>query len=213
MPPTLYNVALGVLLGLALLGAALDRRSLLIVAFAAGASDLDALVSLVIDGATNAVFHSVFLPAIVFVVLLWDTMFADRSWLIERYGWWGARTAWVVLAAYVVAGIVPDLLSEEGVNLLYPLVDQFYSVDGAFYYSTTDGIVQTYVGVGDDRLLAVDRLGTTADHHVPTWVNPTPGTGLRSDEPRTLTLVETGWQLVVVVTAIAATAVRWWGGE
>lgn len=213
MPPTLYNIALGTLLGLALLGAALDRRSLAIVALAAALPDLDAVVSLVVEGATNAVFHTLLLPGVVFVLVLWDTMFADRSWIMERYGWWGARTAWVALASFVVAGIVPDLLSDEGVNLLFPFVNQFYAVDGTFYYSTTEGIVQTFVGLGDDRLVAIDRLGSTSEHHVPTWVNPTPGTGLATGEARTLRIVDSGWQLVVVLTAAAATAVRFWEGS
>lgn len=212
MPPTLYNVALGVLVGLALLGAAFDRRSILVVAVAAALSDADAVVSLLVDGATNAAFHTVFIPLVVGTAVLWDTMFAEHSRIMDRFGWWGARTAWVALAAWVFAGILPDLASESGVNLFYPLHDQFYSVDGAFYYSTEDGIVQSYIGLGDDHLIAVDRLGTTAEHHVPSWINPTGERGLDLGADRRLSLVETGWQLVVVATAAAALVVRSWEG-
>lgn len=212
MPPTLYSMAIGALLGVALLGAAFDRRSLVIVVVAAALPDLDAVVSLVLEGATNAVFHTALVPGLVFLVLLWDTMFADHSRLIDRFGWWGARTAWVALAAYVVAGIVPDLASESGVNLLYPLVDQFYALDGVFYYSTTDGIVQTYLGPGENgRLLEITRLGSTAEHHVPTWINPTAGTGIDTGVERRVTLLESGFQAVVVAAAIAALGVRAWG--
>ncbi|EMA36336.1 metal-dependent hydrolase [Halobiforma nitratireducens] len=207
MAPTLVNVAAGVLIGLALLGAAVDRRSLLVVALAAAVPDLDAVLSLAIQGATNAVFHTLLLPGVAFVVLYWDTRCRERSWLATRYGWYGVRVAWVALGSYVVAGIGLDLFRPEGVNLLYPLHDRFYAVVGRLLLSTQDGLILTFVERGETPLWLTSP-GTTADHHVATWVNPTPGTGLETGVERRLTLVESGWQLVVVAAAIGATAAR-----
>ncbi|WP_049928188.1 metal-dependent hydrolase [Halopiger goleimassiliensis] len=206
MAPTLVNVAVGVLLGLALLGAAADRRSVLVVALAAALPDLDAVASLVVHGTTNALLHTLLLPGFAFVVLYWDTRYRDRSWLAARYGWYGVRVAWVTLAAFVVAGIGLDLFGSAGVALLYPLHDRFYTVAGRFLLSSDEGVILTFVDSGE--LLPLESPGTTAEHHVATWVNPTPGTGLETGLERELHLVTSGWQLVVVATAAVAAAVR-----
>ncbi|SDR38899.1 metal-dependent hydrolase [Natronobacterium texcoconense] len=207
MAPTLVNVAVGVLVGLALLGVAFDRRSILLVALVAAIPDLDAVVSLVVHGATNAVFHTLLLPGVAFAALYWDTCRRESSWLRDRWGWYGVRVAWVALAVYVVAGIGVDLFRPEGVNLLYPFHDRFYAVVGRFRLSTHEGLILTFVDRGD-HLLWFTSPGTTADHHVESWINPTPGTGLETGVERRFTLVESGWQLVVVAASIAALAAR-----
>ena len=209
MAPTPVNVAVGVLLGLALLGAAFDRRSVALVAVAAALPDLDAVASLAIRGATNALLHTLLLPAAAFVVLYWDTRRRESSWLRRQWGWYGVRVAWVSLAAFVVAGIGPELFGPDGANLLYPLHDRFYAVVGRFRLSTHEGLILTFVERGEG-LLWLSSPGTTADHHVPSWVNPTPGPGLETgtDVERRLTLVESGWQLVVVAAASVGLAAR-----
>ena len=207
MAPTLVNVAVGVLLGFALLGAAFDRRSILLVAIAAALPDLDAVASLVVHGATNAFLHTLLIPGLAFVVLYWDTRHRERSRLADRYGWYGVRVAWVALAAYVVAGIGLDLFGPAGVALLYPLSDRFYAVVGTFLLSSDEGVILTFLERGEG-LLWLTSPGTTADHHVATWVNPTPGTSLETGVERELHLVESGWQLIVVGAAAVATAVR-----
>jgi len=196
MPPTLVSVAVGVLLGVALLGAAFDRRSLAVVAVAAALPDADMLVSLLLPGSTNAVFHTVLIPAIAATLLYDDTTRREASWLRSQYGWRGVRITWVALAAFLVAGIGMDLFSSEGVALFYPLSDRYYAVVGKFVLSTQEGIVQTYLTVGDGWL-GVASPGTTETHHVASWLDP-------GDGERRLQLVETGWQAVVVLTAAAA---------
>ncbi|MFW6321095.1 MAG: metal-dependent hydrolase [Halohasta sp.] len=195
MPPTLVSLAVGVLLGSALLGAAFDRRSLAVVALAAVFPDLDPLLSLGIPGATNALFHTALIPAIAAAVLYADTH-RETSWLRARYGWYGIRVAWVAVAVYAVAGIGVDLFSTESVALLYPLSDRYYAVVGKFVLSTQEGIVQTYIEFGDGWL-TLSSPGTTESHHVTSWLNP-------GDEERRLRLVDSGWEAVVVLTAAAA---------
>ena len=207
MAPTLVNVAVGIVLGLALLGAAFDRRSLAVVAVAAAVPDLDAAASLLVHGATNALLHTLLLPTVAFVWLYWDTNHREQSWLATRYGWYGVRVAWVSLAAYVVAGIGVDLFHPDGVALLYPLEDRFYAVVGTFLLSDQDGLILTFVE-RSEGLLWLTSPGTTADHHVKSWINPTPGTGLEVGVERQLTLIETGWQLIVVAAAAVAAAIR-----
>lgn len=213
MAPTTLTVAVGILVGAALLGAAFDRRSILIVAVVAALPGLDAVVSLALEGATNAAFHTLFIPLAVAVAVYWDTERREQSWLRSRYGWWGVRVTWVSIAAYVVAGIGLALFVGAGANLFYPLHDRFYLLEGRLLVSTHEGIVQTYVTLGGDGLLEVASPGTTGDYHVTTWLNPTPGTGLESGVERELRFVEAGWQAVVIVTAIAVLAVKLWAGE
>jgi len=211
MVPTLVAAAVAALLAAALLGPAFDRRSLFLVVLAGVVPDLDAAVSLVVCGATNAAFHTLVLPGLFGIALYWDTTRRERSWLRERYGWRGVRIAWVALASYLVAGIGLDLFSPEGVALFYPVQDRFYAVSGRLLYSTQDGLVQTYVTIGGEGVLSVGSPGTTANHHVESWLNPTPDTGWDRGAERRLTLVETGWQTIVVVAAAGVLAIRGWG--
>ena len=210
MAPTLVNAAFGALLAAALLGAAFDRRSVAVVVGAALLPDLDAVASLAVPGATNALLHAVWLPLVAGTVLYWDTRIRDASRLRERAGRRGVRVAWVALAAFLVAGVGPDLFGREGVNLLYPLADAYYLVDGGFVLSTRDGVVQTFVsvGAGGPGILPLETLGTTESYAIPTFVNPDGRPGLSPGAERELHLVRTGWQLVVVAAAAALLAVR-----
>lgn len=196
MPPTLVAVAVGILLGVALLGAAFDRRSITLVSVAAALPDLDALVGPLGMGAANATLHTAFVPIGAAGLLYYDTAIRDGSWIRGRYGWYGIRVAWVAIAAYAVAGIGLDLFSPESAAVLYPLSDRYYAVVGRFLLSTQEGIVQTYVTV-DDGWLELATPGTVETHHVDTWIDP-------AGKERRLRLVESGWQAVVVVTAAVA---------
>ena len=201
MPPTLVNVAAGVLLGVALLGAAFDRRSLAVVAVAAAAPDLDSVLSLLVPGATNALLHSAFVPLVAAAAVYYDAEYRGTSWLRSRYGWYGVRVAWVAVAAYAVAGIGPDLLNIESAAVLYPVSDRYYAVVGKLVLSSQEGVVQTYVEFADGWL-EVASPGTTDTHHVDSWANP-------ADGERRLRLVDSGWQAALLVTAAAAVPARY----
>lgn len=210
MAPTLVNAAVGAVLAAALLGAAFDRRAVAVVLAAAVAPDLDGVASLVVPGATNALLHALWLPLLAAAALYWDTAVSTDSRVRARFGWWGVRVAWVALAAFVVAGVAPDLFGREGANLLYPVHDAYYRIDGRLVFSTQDGIVQTFVAFGAEGpgMLPFQSPGTTASYPIPTWVNPDgrPGASLGAD--RTLYLVRSGWQLAVVAAGTALLAVR-----
>jgi len=210
MAPTLVAAAVGALLSAALLGAAFDRRAVAVVVAAAVAPDLDAAASLVVPGATNALFHALWLPLFAAAALYWDTAVDGESRLRARFGWRGVRIAWVALAAFLVAGVGTDLFGSEGVNLLYPVHDAYYLIDGRLVFSTRDGIVQTFVALGAEGpgILPIASPGTTASHSIPTFLNPDGRPGLALADDRELSLVQSGWQLVVVAAALATLAVR-----
>jgi len=210
MAPTVVAAAVGALLAAALLGAAFDRRAVAVVVAAAVAPDLDAFASLLLPGATNALFHALWLPLFAAGAVYWDTVVADASRLRARFGWRGARVAWVALAAVLVAGIGTDLFGSEGVNLLYPVHDAYYRIDGRLVFSTREEIVQTFVVLGakGPGILPLETVGTTASHAIPTFANPDGRPGLALGADRELSLVRSGWQLVVVAAAVATLAVR-----
>ena len=208
MAPTLVAASVGVLLAAALLGPAFDRRSVAIVVLAAVAPSLDAALSLVVHGATNAAFHTLVLPGLAAIAVYWDVSLRESSWIRDRWGWQGVRTAWVAIAAYAVVGIGLALFVGEGANLFYPIHDRFYAVDGRLLLSSDTGVEQTYLTLGDPGSPALDSPGTTADHHVASWINPTPGTGLERGVDRRIALVEAGWQVALVAAAAVVLAVR-----
>lgn len=210
MAPSLVNAAFGALLAAALLGAAFDRRSVAVVVASAVLPDLDAVASLAVPGATNALLHAVWLPLLAGIALYWDTRVADASRLRDRAGRRGVRTAWVALAAFLVAGVGPDLFGGEGVNLLYPLHDAYYLVDGGLLFSTEDGIVQTFVAFGGQGpgILPLETLGTTESYAIASFANPDGRPGLSLGADREFDLVRAGWQLVVVASAVASLSVR-----
>lgn len=202
MVATLVNVAFGVLIGAALLGAAFDRRSLAIVAVAAAASDLDAVAGLVHEGATNTLFHTIWMPAVIGGVLYYDTTIRERSWLQERWGWWGVRVSWVALTVYVAAGIGADLFAGSGVNLLFPVYDQFLTVDGRFALTVEHERGARHAIVDLHRSLpGIETHGSTRTVAVDSWIAPTDG-------DRRLRIVEAGWQVVVVGAATAVATIR-----
>lgn len=196
MPPTAVAVAVGVLLAVALLGPAFDRRSVAIVAAAAAFPDVDALFVLVGPGGPNAVFHSLFIPVVAVAALYYDTRSRETSWLASNYRWYGVRVAWVTVAAYAVAGIGLDLFSTDGVALLYPLSDRYYAIIGGFLLSTHEGVIQTYV-TWDNGWFEVASPGTVDQNVVESPLSPA-ANGHR------VRIVETGWQAVIVLTALAS---------
>ena len=210
MAPTLVSAAVGAVLAAALLGAAFDRRAVAVVVAAAVAPDLDAVASLVVPGATNALLHALWLPLFAAAALYWDTAVSTDSRVRARFGWRGVRVAWVALAAFLVAGVGTDLFGSAGANLLYPVHDAYYRIDGRLVFSTQEGVVQTFVALGAERpgVLPFRTPGTTASYTIPTFVNPDGRPGLALGADRTLSLVRSGWQLVVVAAGAALIAVR-----
>lgn len=203
MPPTLVSIAMGALIGCALLGRAFDRRSIVVVTLAAALPDLDAVLALAYAGATNAVLHTLVVPAIAAGLLYWDTDRRQDSVVRTRWGAKGVRVAWVAIASYLIAGIGLDLFTVEGVALLYPFSDAVYGVSGKLVFSTQDGLVHTYLRPGSDGILPLWHLGTVDEHRIPTWIDSVPG-----GTERRIGLVDFGYHLVIVVTALATLLAR-----
>ena len=216
MPSTLVAAAFAGLLAAALLDEQFDARAVAVVVGAGVAPDLDAFAALGVEGLHNALLHNVFVPGLAAAFLVWDTRYRETSWFLDRYGTRGVRIAWVALAAYLVPGILLDLLNVESAAPLWPLHDQFYSVIGKFEVNNKQGIVFTFVQPSLDGgpLFPGAERGTVAGEYVvPSFLNPAegPDQGLE----RVFFAVSSGWQVLVILASVTVLTVRFrlrsWG--
>jgi hypothetical protein len=205
MPSTLVHVAIGGLVGAALLASDFDARAVAVVFAATAFPDLDAFAGLVLPGAHRSLFHSLLLPTLVGGLLLYDTVRAD-SLLRRRFGDRGIRLAWVSLAALTFGGILPDMFT-NGVNAFYPAVDAFYTVDGKLLLSDQRGLVQTFVELQPPE--QPKPQPSTKTLHYSTPVDPKPGTE-PEDVERIAPVFQAGWELMLVVVSSVVVSVRLW---
>ncbi|MFB6095912.1 MAG: metal-dependent hydrolase [Haloferacaceae archaeon] len=216
MPSTLVHVALGGLVGTALLADEFDARAVAVVLVAAALPDLDSFTALVLAGSHRALLHNLLLPALVTGALAYDT----REWRLQnrlagshrslrpgrlrrRLGDRGVVLAWAALAAFVAGGVLPDLFT-NGVNVFYPLHDAFYTVDGKLLLSNQRGIVQTFVDLSPPR-----PAPSTKDVYYVTGVDPSPGAEPEHVE-RVFPLARGGWQLMLILVSAGVVSARLW---
>ncbi|MFC7068144.1 metal-dependent hydrolase [Halobaculum lipolyticum] len=201
MPSTLVHVALAGLFAAALLRESVfGRRAVAVVLCAAVLPDLDSFVSPFLAGAHRSLGHNALLPALAVVALVYDTRVRDESWLRRRWGDAAPHLAWVALVGFAVAGVGLDYVA-NGVNLFWPLHDQFYTLNGRAGLSNQRGFFQTFVD------LTPETVRTTENLHYATGVDPSPGAE-PEDVERVFPLVWAGWQLLLVTTSVGVLAVR-----
>jgi membrane-bound metal-dependent hydrolase YbcI (DUF457 family) len=220
VPSTVVHVALALLVAAGILGSAYDRRALLVVVAVAAFPDLDVFVGLVVESTHRAAFHTLLIPLGATAALYYDTRVRETSWLRERYDGWGVQVAWAAIAGFTFGAVGLDLFTPQGVNVLYPLYDQFVSFDGVAGYSSTRGFFQTFVelvdpssnGGGGAPSVDVGQRGSTQDVHVGSGVDPSKG-----EEPagvkRVFPIAYRGWHLTLIVASLLVTAVRLRGTE
>ncbi|WP_255149070.1 metal-dependent hydrolase [Halorarius halobius] len=217
MPSTVVHVAVALLVAAGLLGSAYDRRALVVVGVAALVPDLDVFASLLVESTHRAALHTLFVPLGATAAVYYDTRLRDGSWLRDRYGTWGVQVAWASVAGLAFGGIGLDLFTAQGVNVFYPLYDQFVSLDGKAGYSSTQGVFQTFVEVSDGGSgggggggapsVDVGQRGSTDEVHVGSGVDPSKG-----PEPegvkRVFPVAYRGWHLTLLVASLLVTWVR-----
>jgi len=207
MPSTLVHAAVGALLAAALLAEAFDGRSVGVVVAAVAAVDLDTFIGLVVPGLHRAATHTFVLPAALGLVLYLDLR-RERP-LVTRWRADAGRVLGVALVAVAGAGVGLDMVT-NGVNAVWPLHDQFYTVDGKAVLSDQRGFVQTFVDLSPDP--PDDGGGatrTTENTRYVTGVNPGSSDG-GGDPERIFPLVRSGWQLLAVVAAPLVVGTRLW---
>lgn len=198
MPSLVVHLALAGLLAAGLLGRAFGLRSLLVVIGAVVFADTDVFVGYVLQGGHRSAFHTLLLPLAVGGLVYYDLRVRESSWLRDRFGDTAPRVAGVTLVAYVFAAIGLDFVT-GGANVLYPLVDQFYYLNGRFVLSNQRGVVQTFVTL-DHWHISAHAVGSTETVHMGSGFDPSAGREPRNVE-RIFPVVGSGWQLLLLVTS------------
>ncbi len=207
MPSSVVHAAFALLLAVGLLGSHYNRKALGVLLGIILIPELDTLVGWVMDGAHRTVLHTMLTSLVAAGLLYWETTRAN-SWIRRRWGAYGVRVAWVGLFVHTFAHLALDWSHLSGINVLWPIVDQFATLDGEVYISTTEGFVQTIVNLSVDPATGQTQVdagqgGTTRDTHVSSPVQPSrdPGDG---PADRRFPIAARGWQLYVVLTGLFA---------
>ncbi|WP_410766764.1 metal-dependent hydrolase [Haloferax sp. DFSO60] len=201
MPSTLVHVAVGGLIGVALLGRWFDARTLAVVLVATTIPDLDSFTTTILPGSHRALFHTLLLPLLLVAFVVYDTRIRRYSVIKGRWGTRGVVVSWVAIAALLGGGIFPDLFT-NGVNAFYPVHDAFYAVNGHAEWSSTRGFVQTFFEVR-----TASPAPTTSDFHYSTVVDPTPGAD-PEDVERIAPLASSGLELMLVIISTGVVTSR-----
>ncbi len=211
MPSSVVHAALALALAVGLLGRFYDRRALAVVLVVVVVPEVDTALGLVIAGAHRTVLHTMVLSAVAAPLLYFETT-RERSVIRDRWGARGVRIAWVGLLVHTFAHIALDWTHLEGINLLWPVLDRFFALDGEVYLSASEGFVQTFVDVGRDpetgrSVIDAGQGGTRAETHVsnPAQPDPDPDPG---PVDRRFPIAVRGWQLHLLLTGVFVVAAR-----
>jgi|APHM01.1.fsa_nt_gi hypothetical protein len=219
MVSTVVHAGFALLLTVALLrGTVLDRRLGAVLVVLVVAPELDTVAGVVMSGAHRALFHTVVIPAVAVPLVYWDTRRRETSWIRHRWNDRGVRIVWVGLFVHVFAHLLLDYAHLEGINVLFPVYDQFFRLDGELFVSTVDGVTQTFFEIGIGPQTGADQVnvgavGTTEEVHVDNPVEPNgddePQTE-PADEPvdRRLPIAVHGWQLYMIVSGLFVAVAR-----
>ncbi|MEF8785415.1 MAG: metal-dependent hydrolase [Haloarculaceae archaeon] len=207
MTGTIVHMAFAGMIAAAFLGEAYDHRALAVVFGVTILPDLDSFIALISTAGHRTVLHNFVIPAVA-GALLWADLRREESWLRARWGARGVRIAWVSVVCYAVAAVGLDIVSGS-INPLYPIHDQFYTVEGKFVVSDQRGVVQTFVETGGESgsIPSPEPQGSSQDVNLSTGVDPDPS-GQESDPERIFPIVREGWQLVVLLAGTAVTLAR-----
>ena len=200
-------MALAGLIATALLGRAFDRWSVGFVMLVILVIDLDSFVDLIAPYGHRVVLHNLVVPFVAAALVLADTRLREESYILDRWGRRGYRIAWVTILCYVVAGVLLDF-TDGVLNILWPIHDQFYTLEGQIELSDQRGIVQTFVELGGGGAPTPDAVGTTEDIEVTTGVDPGEPETPDEDPERVFPVIGATWELLLFLTGAFVTAMR-----
>lgn len=205
MPSTVVHAGFALLLIVGLLGRYYSPRAIVLLLGVLILPEIDTVIGYAMAGAHRTLLHNFVVPSIICLGLVWD-FHGDDSWLSKRFGTVGVRLVWVGLFIHIIAHLFLDWAHLDGINLFWPIRDQFFTLSGEMYLSTTEGFVQTFVdihvdpGTGD-TVVDPGGGGTRIETHVPNPVQPRaePAPG---PVDRRFPIAVQGWQLFLVVTGL-----------
>lgn len=209
MPSLVVHYAFVGLLAATLLGAAFDKRSLLLSLVVVTVPDVDAFIALVSSVGHRAATTNLVIPAVLALVIAVDCYGREESAIRRRWGAYGVRVAWFCVVVYAVGHVLFDAVT-GGANLLWPIHDQFYRVSGRLELSSQRGLVQTFVEADQSGVPPFRAMGDSNAVQLSTGVDPDPQGTQPAGEPvdRLFPVVRGGWQLYLLVVGTLATAAR-----
>ncbi|EMA01869.1 LexA-binding, inner membrane-associated putative hydrolase [Haloarcula vallismortis] len=220
MPSLVVHYAFVGLLAATLLGAAFDKRSLLLSILVVTFPDIDAFIGLYWQAGHRAATTNLVIPAVLALLIAVDLYVREESYIKGRWGAYGVRVSWFCVIVYAVGHVLLDLIT-GGANLFWPLYDQFYQLSGHLELSSQRGIVQTFVelpeptaqtpsGGGSDGSggSTTQSMGNSSEVQMSTGVDPTPGQREPEAVDRVFPIARSGWELVILVVGSLATAAR-----
>ncbi|ELZ36964.1 hypothetical protein C471_13661 [Halorubrum saccharovorum DSM 1137] len=214
MPSTVVHAGFALLLAAALLGDYYDRRALAALLVVLVLPEVDSFLGPVMPGAHRTVGHNLVVPAIGALCLYYDTRVRNRSLVRDRLSDRWVAVAWVAIFVHVSAHVALDWTHLDGVNLFWPLRDQFLALDGEILLSTADGFVQTFVDVRIDpetgaRSVDAGATGSTETVHVNNPVEPR-DPDVVTEEPvdRRFPVANGGWRLYLIGLGLFAVVAR-----
>lgn len=214
MPSTVVHAGFALLLAAALLRDHYDRRALAALLVVVVVPEVDSFLGPIMPGAHRTVGHNLVFPAVGALLLYYDTRIRDGSLVRDRLSERWVAIAWVAVFVHVFAHIALDWTHLDGVNLLWPLRDEFLALDGEILLSTADGFVQTFVDVRIDpetgaRSVDAGTTGSTETVHVNNPIQPRDPADI-TEEPvdRRFPVANGGWRLYLIGLGIFALAAR-----
>lgn len=200
MPSTLVHMAIGALLGAAMLDEKLDKWAVLALMLAAMLPDVDSFISIFYPGMHRTLLHNLFFPALVFLPIFLDLQ--RENSFIERE--WGEHAAHVMLACFVAltfAGIGLDAVG-SGANLVWPVQDQYYHVSGVLVYEMPGGWENTLMDPDSSG------RGSTGEMYYGTAVDPERPHGVDIGSQRRFPFFGNGMQLLFSMAAFLVVGYR-----
>ncbi|NLV06690.1 hypothetical protein GOC83_11185 [Haloarcula rubripromontorii] len=213
MPSLVVHYAFVGLLAATLLGAAFDKRSLLLSILVVTFPDVDAFIGLYWQAGHRAATTNLVIPAVLALLIGVDLYVRDESYIRGRWGAYGVRVSWFCVVVYVVGHVLLDLIT-GGANLFWPLYDQFYQLSGHLELSSRRGIVQTFVELPEPRAettggsggSTTQSMGNSSEVQMSTGIDPNPGQPEPETVDRVFPIARSGWELVILVVGTLATA-------
>lgn len=191
MPSTVVHVSFALIIACALIpNNRFTIKSLLIVALPVMFLDSDAFFYIVEEGLHRALFHNIIIPSVIVAILLYDISIRDESYIGRKFN--SSHAMSLIITSYtavVIAGLGLDF-ADTGVNLFWPIHDQFYTLEGKFILSSENGIVQTFSEFGTEK-------DTTDSVVYNTPINPSSS----GENSGTYPIAYKAWQLILIITS------------
>lgn len=214
MVSTVVHAGFALLLAAGVLGEYYDRRALAVLLVAVVLPEVDSFIGPIMPGAHRTVGHTLVFPAVGALLLYYDTQVRETPVVCDRLSDRWVSVAWAVLFAHIFAHVALDWTHLDGVNLLWPLHNQFLQLDGEILLSTADGFTQTLVDIQFDpetgsRQIDAGGTGTTETVHINNPVEPRDPAEV-TDEPvdRRFPIANRGWRLYLIGVGLFAIGAR-----